>query len=70
MTEDELYSSAHHLLYQAHEGEAEVFTLRSIVMLTLMLYAARREGIAPFPYIRFLDRLGPQGTAAAPCDLA
>ena len=64
MTEDELYSSAHHLLYQAHEGEAEVFTLRSIVMLTLMLYAARREGIAPFPYIRFLDRLGPQGTAA------
>ena len=45
MTEDELYSSAHHLLYQAHEGEAEVFTLRSIVMLTLMLYAARREGL-------------------------
>jgi type IV secretory pathway TraG/TraD family ATPase VirD4 len=64
MTEDELYSSAHHLLFQAHEGEAEVFTLRSIVMLTLMLYAARREGIAPFPYIRFLDRLGPEGTAA------
>jgi type IV secretory pathway TraG/TraD family ATPase VirD4 len=64
MTEDQLYASAHHLLYQAHEGEAEVFTLRAMVMLTLMLYAARREGIAPFPYIRLLDRLGPEGTAA------
>jgi type IV secretory pathway TraG/TraD family ATPase VirD4 len=64
MTEDELYASAHHLLYQAHEGEAEVFTLRAMVMLNLMLYAARRERIAPFPYIRFLDRIGPEGTAA------
>jgi type IV secretory pathway TraG/TraD family ATPase VirD4 len=29
-----------------------------------MWLAARKEGIAPFPYTRFLIRLGPKGTAA------
>jgi type IV secretory pathway TraG/TraD family ATPase VirD4 len=33
-------------------------------MLMCMWLAARKEGIAPFPYTRFLIRLGPKGTAA------
>jgi len=33
-------------------------------MLTCMWLAARMEGIAPFPYTRFLIRFGPKGTAA------
>jgi type IV secretion system protein VirD4 len=57
-TEDDLYSAATHLLYEAHEGEGKVFTLRAIKMLQAMFLAARVEGIAPFPYIRFLIQLG------------
>ena len=63
-TEDALYSAATHLLFEPHEGEGKVFTLRAIEMLTFMWLAARAEGIAPFPYIRFLTRLGPEETAA------
>jgi type IV secretion system protein VirD4 len=57
-TEDELYSAATHLLYEAYEGEGKVFTLRAIKMLQAMFLAARIEGMAPFPYIRFLIQLG------------
>jgi type IV secretory pathway TraG/TraD family ATPase VirD4 len=57
-TEDELYSAATHLLYEAHEGEGKVFTLRAIKMLQVLFLAAQAEGIAPFPYIRFLIQLG------------
>ncbi len=56
-TEDELYSVATHLLYEANEREP-VFTLRAIKMLQVMFLAARTEGISPFPYIRFLIQLG------------
>jgi type IV secretion system protein VirD4 len=63
-TEDALYSAATHLLFEPNEGDGKVFTQRAIEMLTFMWLASRKEGIAPFPYLRFLDRLGPEGTAA------
>jgi type IV secretion system protein VirD4 len=56
-TEDELYFAATHLLYEANERDP-VFTLRAIKMLQVMFLAARTEGISPFPYIRFLIKLG------------
>jgi type IV secretory pathway TraG/TraD family ATPase VirD4 len=56
-TEDELYSAAKHLLYEANEREP-VFTLRATKMLQAMFLASRAEGIPPFPYIRFLIQLG------------
>src|SRR5712692_595198 len=63
-TEDQLYSSASHLLFHANEGEGAIFTQRATVMLTQIFLAARLEGIAPFPYTRFLTRLGLADTAA------
>lgn len=63
-TEDALYSSASHLLFQADEGERKIFTQRATTMLQQMFLASRREGIAPFPYIRFLIRLGLADTAS------
>ncbi len=63
-TEDELYSAATQLLYEVHEGDGKIFTLRASEMLMLIWLAARIEGIAPFAYLRFLTRLGPEGTAA------
>jgi type IV secretion system protein VirD4 len=62
-TEQELYSAATHLLFEADEKE-RIFTQRAIVMLTQLFLAARIEGIAPFPYIRFLIRLGLEDAAA------
>ena len=62
-TEDEFYSSASHLLFEADERE-RIFTQRAIVMLTQMFLASRAEAIAPFPYVRFLIRLGLADTAA------
>ena len=61
--EDEFYSCASHLLFEADEKE-RIFTQRAIVMLTQMFLASRREGIAPFPYVRYLVRLGLADTAA------
>ena len=55
--EDELYSSASHLLFEADETE-RIFTQRAIVMLTQLFLAARYEGIPPLVYVRFLIRLG------------
>jgi type IV secretion system protein VirD4 len=63
-TEDEFLSSATHLLFQADEGEGKIFTQRAITMLTMLFLASRREGIAPFPYIRFLTQLGLADTAS------
>jgi type IV secretion system protein VirD4 len=63
-TEDALYSSASHLLFQADEGEGKIFTQRATTMLQQMFLASRREGIAPFPYIRFLIQLGLSDTAS------
>jgi type IV secretion system protein VirD4 len=51
-TEDELHSSAIHLLFQPDEGEGKIFTLRATRMLTQLFLAARIEGKAPFPYVR------------------
>ena len=63
-TEDEFYSSASHLLFQADEGDGRIFTERATVMLTQLFLAARLEHIAPFPYARFLIRLGLADSAA------
>jgi len=61
-TEDELYSLASHLLFEAEERE-RIFTQRATVMLTQLFLAARMEGISPFPYVRHLIRLGLADTA-------
>ena len=63
-TEDEFYSASSHLLFQADEGEGRIFTERATVMLTQLFLAARAERIAPFPYVRFLIRLGLSAAAA------
>ncbi len=62
-TEDEFYSAATHLLFEADEKE-RIFTQRAMVMLTQLFLAARRENIAPFAYTRFLIRLGLEDSAA------
>ena len=43
-TEDELFSSATHLLFRPDEGDGAIFTQRAIVMLTQIFLAARRGG--------------------------
>src|SRR6266480_7769667 len=63
-TEDALYSAATQLLFTPDEGDGAIFTQRASVMLTQMFLAARLEGSAPFPYVRFLIRLGLADTAA------
>ena len=57
-SEDQLLSSAHHLLFHEREGEGRIFTERAIVMLTQLFLAARLEGQVPLPYIRRMVRLG------------
>jgi type IV secretion system protein VirD4 len=42
-TEQELYSSAKHLLYEPNEGDGIAFTQRATKMLTLLFLAAREE---------------------------
>jgi type IV secretion system protein VirD4 len=54
-TEDELLSSATSLLFDADERD-KVFTQRAITMLTQLLLAARAEGHAPLPYVRYMIR--------------
>lgn len=62
-TEDELYALASHLLFEADERE-RIFTQRATDMLTQLFLAARGEGMAPFPYTRFLLRQGLTAAAA------
>lgn len=57
-TEDELLSSATHLLYKPDEGEGAIFTQRATVMLTQLFLAARAEGLPPLPYVRHMIRTG------------
>jgi type IV secretion system protein VirD4 len=57
-TEDELLSSATHLLCKPDEGDGAIFTQRATVMLTQLFLAARLEGQPPFPYVRLLIRAG------------
>lgn len=62
-TEDELFSSATHLLFRPDEGDGAIFTQRATVMLTQLFLAARREGSAPLPYAREAIRAGLAQTA-------
>jgi type IV secretion system protein VirD4 len=62
-TEDALYSQAVRLLFEAHERDP-IYAQRASEMLMCMWLGARKEGMAPFPYTRFLIRLGPKATAA------
>jgi type IV secretion system protein VirD4 len=62
-TEDQLYAQAVRLLFEANEREP-IYAQRGSEMLMCMWQAARMEGIAPFPYTRFLIRQGPKATAA------
>jgi type IV secretion system protein VirD4 len=57
-SEDELFSSATHLLFKPDEGDGAIFTQRATVMLTQIFLAAREEGRAPLPYTREIIRLG------------
>jgi type IV secretion system protein VirD4 len=57
-TEDELLSSATHLLHKPDEGEGAIFTQRATVMLTQLFLAARAEGMPPLPYVRHMIRTG------------
>jgi type IV secretion system protein VirD4 len=59
-TEDALYSSAAHLLYQAGEQD-QIFTQRATTMLACIFAAATREGAAALPYARMLLRAGLAG---------
>jgi type IV secretion system protein VirD4 len=56
-TEDDLYSSASQLLFQADERD-RVFTDRATGMLSRLFAAARIEQVAPLPYVRLLIRSG------------
>jgi type IV secretion system protein VirD4 len=69
-TEDELMSSATHLLFKPDEGEGAIFTQRAIVMLTQLLLAARQEGAAPLPYVRNIIRSGLAAAAERLCAIS
>jgi type IV secretion system protein VirD4 len=62
-TEDELLSAATHLLFKPDEGDGAIFTQRATVMLTQLFLAARREAVAPLPYVRYGVRAGLTGSA-------
>jgi type IV secretion system protein VirD4 len=57
-SEDELLSSATHLLYKPDETDGAIFTQRATVMLTQLFLAARAEGLPPLPYVRHMIRTG------------
>ena len=57
-SEDELFSSARHLLHKHDEGEGAIFTQRATVMLTQLFLAARAEEYPPLPYVRQIVRGG------------
>ena len=63
-TEDELLSSATHLLFKPNEGEGAIFTQRATVMLTQLFLAAREEREPPLPYVRQIIRTGLLAAAA------
>ena len=75
-SEDKLYSSAKHLLFDPNDGDGAIFTQRASKMLTQIFLAAREENrqasaINPLakqyfllPYIRELVDLGLKGVAS------
>jgi type IV secretion system protein VirD4 len=56
-TEDALYSSAAHLLYQAEERDP-IFTQRATDMLACIFASARKEEAVALPYARAMIRSG------------
>src|SRR5262249_41859356 len=70
-SEDKLYSSAKHLLFEPHDGDGAIFTQRAAKMLTQILLAGRkenreagREQYRLLPYVRAIVDLGLKGAAA------
>jgi type IV secretion system protein VirD4 len=63
-TEDDFLSASTHLLFKADEGDGTIFTQRATDMLTQLFTAARREEIAPLPYVRHCIRIGLTDTIA------
>jgi type IV secretion system protein VirD4 len=63
-TEDALLSAATHLLHKPDETDGAIFTQRATVMLTQVFLAARREAVAPLPYVRHMIRTGLPAAAA------
>ena len=61
-TEDQLFSSASHLLFDPNERDP-IFSQRATVMLAQLFAAAKREGIPAIPYVRQITRLGLEATA-------
>src|SRR5262249_54716354 len=69
-SEDKLYSSAKHLLFEPHDGDGAIFTQRAAKMLTQILLAGRmenkeagREVHRLLPYVRQMVDSGLKGTA-------
>jgi type IV secretion system protein VirD4 len=63
LTEDKLYSSAKHLLFEPREGNGIAFTQRAAKMLTYLFLAARAENVRLLPYVRQLIDRGLRGAA-------
>lgn len=61
-TEEKINSSATNMLYNAEERE-QIFTQRATTMLHQLFAAAKREHVAPLPYVRHITRLGLEATA-------
>jgi type IV secretory pathway TraG/TraD family ATPase VirD4 len=53
-TEDELYSSAKHLLFDPSDGDGVIFTQRATVQLTQLFRAAKMQSLPAFPYVYHL----------------
>ena len=77
MSEDKLYSSAKHLLFDPHDGDGAIFTQRACKMLTQILIAARMENQAAgknirwlLPYVRHMVNVGLKGAAGRLHDLS
>jgi type IV secretion system protein VirD4 len=63
LTEDKLYSSAKHLLFEPREGDGLIFTQRAAKMLTQLFLGAREENCRLLPYVRQMIDLGLKGAA-------
>jgi type IV secretion system protein VirD4 len=57
-TEDELYSSAKHLLFDPRDGDGAIFTQRATVQLTQLFRAAKMQSFPAFPYVYYMMQCG------------
>lgn len=62
-TEDELYNSAKHLMYDPNDREP-IFTQRATKMLTLLFLAARKKGCRLLPFVGQMADLGLNSAAS------